>query len=397
MRGSVRTIAIIAAFSAADLILGSTYASAVPIKKATKPATVTTQVSAAPPVTAIRTLVYIPTMSSEGRGYIAQFSMDDDGALSALKPPIVITGNFPYSVAVDPSRKHCYAALWTDPGALDQFTIRPDGTLVTGDLPRVRTGRQPYPITFTPDGSLAVIPNNEDGTISTYRVGDNGSMTIAGTVSSGKEARSVVVDQSGAFVYAGNYDSQSISVYALASSGDLAPISTVPTGELPYNVTLSPDGRYLYSADRGSGDVMIFAVSKGDGGLTLVGNAPSGAGGTSGANWIAFDSAGKFAYVTNYNEGTVSQFIVDDTSGHLTRNGPDVKVGSQPIQVAIDPSNQFVLVANSGDNTLSELYIRHDGTLSAGASVRLHGGPEMQVGGTLHLSGSPWTIAFAKK
>ena len=296
-------------------------------------------------------------------------------------------------MSVDPTGKYCYAAQWTSPGAVDQFVIRPDGTLAANDVAQIPCGRQPYPITFTPDGKIAVVPNNQDGTISTYHVGVDGKMTLASTVHTGKESRSIAIDSAGAFVYAANYDSASVSVFALASNGDLAAVTTVETDKLPYNLTLSPNGKYLYVANRGGGDITIFAVHPGDGGLTLISGAPAGRG----ANWIVFDSQFKYAYVTNYYDASVSEYIVDPTTGHLTKNGDDVKVGVEPVQVAIDPTDRFVYVANSGDNTVSQLQIRRDGTLSTGASVRYHGHAEAEVGGTLHLAGSPWTIAFAKR
>jgi len=385
----------IAVASITTVCLTNTASAAHPPAKAKKPAPVTkvkpaTEVEINTP--APRTIVYIPTMASDGKGFVAQFAIDEGGDLKALKPPIVAAGTFPYSVTVDPTGKYCYAAQWTSPGTLDQFVIRPDGTLAANDVPQIPCGRQPYPITFTPDGKIAIVPNNAEGSISTYRVGADGKMTLASTLPTGKESRSIAIDSTGTFVYAANYDTSTISVFALAAGGELANISSVETDKLPYNVTLSPNGKYLYSANRGAEDVTIYSVNPTNGGLTLISGAPAG----KGANWITFDTQFKYAYVTNYYDGTVSQFIVDATTGHLTKNGDDVKVGVEPVQVAVDPTDKYVYVANSGDNTVSQLHVRHDGSLSTGASVRLHG-RDMQVGGTLHLTGSPWTIAFAKR
>jgi len=160
------------------------------ITKAKKPAPVTkvkpameTALTAPVP----KTMVYIPAMASDGKGFVAQFTIDEGGDLAALKPPIVAAGTYPYSVTVDPSGKYCYAAQWTSPGALDQFVIRPDGTLAANDVPQIPCGRQPYPITFTPDGKIAIVPNNAEGSISTYRVGADGKMALASTLPTGKE------------------------------------------------------------------------------------------------------------------------------------------------------------------------------------------------------------------
>lgn len=109
------------------------------------------------------TFLYVPVILSDGKGFVAQFSVDAHGALRALKPPIVSAGTCPYSVAVDASGRFCYAAEWTTPGAIDQFEIKDDGALTPLPEPRIHTGREPYPITFTPDGKWRSFPTTPTG------------------------------------------------------------------------------------------------------------------------------------------------------------------------------------------------------------------------------------------
>ena len=71
-----------------------------------------------------------------------------------------------------------------------------------------------------------------------------------------------------------------------------------------------------------------------------------------GPSAIAVTPDGKFLYVANQFEGTVSSFSVDGTSGALTP-GPTVPVGTAPSGMAITPDGGFLYVANSGSSNVS--------------------------------------------
>jgi 6-phosphogluconolactonase len=152
-------------------------------------------------------------------------------------------------------------------------------------------------------------------------------------------------------------------------------------------VAANPIRPYVYAANRGSGNVSEYSIGP-DGALTLIGTVSSGSGVGSGANWIACDEFGRFAYVTNSSDGTVSSFKVNRNTGLLASNGPDVSVGgpgANPIDVAIAPGNQFVCVANAGANSVSVFEIGANGQLSPVDTV------------ALGANTAPWTIAFARK
>jgi DNA-binding beta-propeller fold protein YncE len=81
------------------------------------------------------------------------------------------------------------------------------------------------------------------------------------------------------------------------------------------------------------------------------GNGPTG---------IAIDPTGKYLYVTNFQDGTVSSFSID-SSGTLSLIGSPVATGNinganptpGPIAVQVDPSGKFVYVVNQQDDSLS--------------------------------------------
>jgi 6-phosphogluconolactonase len=74
---------------------------------------------------------------------------------------------------------------------------------------------------------------------------------------------------------------------------------------------------------------------------------------------------GKFAYVTNLDDNTVSGYSIDHKTGALTPlPGSPFGAGTDPNSIAIAPSAQFAYVTNSLDNTVSAYTIDCDGYLA---------------------------------
>ena len=71
---------------------------------------------------------------------------------------------------------------------------------------------------------------------------------------------------------------------------------------------------------------------------------------------LVVDPSGRFVYVANARDSTVSQFLIDPASGLLTPMQPaTVVTGAFPQDIAIDPTGRSVLTANSNDGTVSVL------------------------------------------
>ena len=113
-------------------------------------------------------------------------------------------------------------------------------------------------------------------------------------------------------------------------------------------------GKFLFVANQGlqidpnSGTVSVFAVSNTSlaevPGSPFVVAAPGAPGGT-GPSGVAVTPDGKFLYVANQFDSTVSKFSVD-AAGVLTR-GPVVPVGTTPATLAITADGGFLYVANA--------------------------------------------------
>lgn len=163
-----------------------------------------------------------------------------------------------------------------------------------------------------------------------------------------------------AFAYVGSYEN-AISVFALnLDSGVLtpqgAPVSAPPS---PSFLAFAPDGEHLYAVNEaddvdgtGAGAVSAFDVDPATGALAFINRVSSGGAGPA---HVAVDASGKFVLVANYNGGNFSVISVE-AGGRLGARvaGAAHGASAQAHQVALDPSNRFLFVANKGRSDVSQ-------------------------------------------
>lgn len=113
-----------------------------------------------------------------------------------------------------------------------------------------------------------------------------------------------------------------------------------------------------------------FSIDKTNGGLSVL-SAFSTADSNPGP--LIFDPTGKYAYVSNQDSFTISQFTVDAVTGALAQNGPDVAGGFGTGCGVVDPSGKFVFAAQGQTSTASPqvslFTINADGTLTPNSAA----------------------------
>lgn len=88
---------------------------------------------------------------------------------------------------------------------------------------------------------------------------------------------------------------------------------------------------------------------------------------------VAVDPSGKFVYVANQQDNTVSMFTIDSTTGDLTANGT-ISTGVEPFLVVVDPSGKFAYVSNE-TGSVSAYTLNGDGTLTSVSLAPSAGAP----------------------
>jgi 6-phosphogluconolactonase len=186
----------------------------------------------------------------------------------------------------------------------------------------------------------------------------------------------VAVDPANQFVFATTGSSPSLYVVSVGSGGDLTQLTNSPfhaarAGGVAVYPLGTASGGYVYIADTAALQVSGFSYDA-TGNLTPLAGSPYNTNGGT-PTGITIDPAGTYLYVTNAAAGdaSITSFSINPQSGALTRVGQPVATGNlnnvanpQPVDVKVDPSNQYVYVVNGLDGSISQF------TVSAGVLTR---------------------------
>jgi 6-phosphogluconolactonase len=160
------------------------------------------------------------------------------------------------------------------------------------------------------------------------------------------------------------------------NTGNLSQIlgSPYPTGISPTAIRVHPSGKFAYVSNAGEDSVSLYTIGS-TGALTEVtprtvtGDDPSD---------LLIDPSGKFLFTVNTAGNTVSSFSIDSKSGALTSVGPATQTaGFTPIHGAMTPSGKFLYVANSGSATISGFAVDGSGGLAPvpNSPIKVGSGP----------------------
>jgi len=277
---------------------------------------------------------------------------------------------------------------------LSNFSIElSNGTLTTFGT-AVASGTTPIAMILTPDGNTIFMLNSSggsndacgspQGTITAYTVNSDGNLTVSGSaMDAGTNPHGLAMDSAGKFLFVADQGSPpslpscsagiaGAPVIFSVSGTTLTAVSQPPSlvfGNQPSGVAVTPDGKYLYVPNQIDGTVSAFSVNS-SGVLTQLGNSPYTVGTAPTAALVTAD--GNFLYVANTGSNNVSAFTVCDNAspscvtpdGSLTASsGSPFSAGLGPVAMTEDPSNTFLYVADEQSNQVSQYKI------SAGTGV----------------------------
>jgi YVTN family beta-propeller protein len=215
-----------------------------------------------------------------------------------------------------------------------------DPAAVVATIP---VGDRPAGVALSPDGSQLFVTNFFGGTLSII---DTATDTVTDTVTVGTDPNGVV--EIGGSVYVANLVSGTISVVDPATGTVTGTITLTGTlAPAPSGLAASADGTYLYADDSRNGATDVIDITEPT--PTVIGSASVG----TYPAYLLTD--GTTAYVANATQGsgpgTVSVLdVANPTAPSVTST---IDVGSHPYGVALIPATGQVLVANSGDGTVS--------------------------------------------
>ena len=279
---------------------------------------------------------------------ISLFDIASNGSLTEITPrtPVGSSASQPAYLAMDPAGGYLYVAnIGSD--NISVFSI--DGS--NGALTQVPNspfgiGLPPVNMQLTPSGNYLYVTASggqvgNDGSIVAFGV-SAGVLTNLGTFASdGFNPNGLAIDPSGSNLYVANTGSSTIAIFAIGATGTppgsltevIAPISDTYTAEV--SMVFDPAGAYLYVADQGSSNVAVYSINSTTGLPTvLTTSTTTGAFFTEGSpSVLAVDPTGEYLYVANQGTSAgIEAFSV--SSGNLT-SIYTYRVGNTPSSMAV--------------------------------------------------------------
>ena len=275
------------------------------------------------------------------------------------------------------------------PSGLVLVSSQGDNTLLaykadlnSGKLTQIDTSTSttdlPTAVIFDPGGAFAYVATNPasgNGKITAYPVDNDGKLRGAGSsADAGLQPIAMALDGAG-HLFVANEASDTVSVFSV-SAGSITGVGTFPTGSAPSSVTVEPGGKFLYVTNQGDNTVSAYAID-GSGNLSelvLKGSpyptatAPSGSA-------VATTATGTYLYVANSGSNNITAFVVCLTTiapcttpdGSLSGVAASpFGAGLKPVGIVVDPTNTFVYAVNQSSNQISQYRLNAaNGDLSA--------------------------------
>jgi 6-phosphogluconolactonase len=272
--------------------------------------------------------VYVQTNDATENEVIV-FSRAEDGTLAPMgrcstggrgtgKPHLASAGSV---VLSDDGRWLLVANAGSDEVSL--FAVQPDGLRLAD-----RTGSGgSKPTSVAVSGALVYVLNNGTANISGFHLADGKLAALAGSVRplSGADADPAQISftPGGGALIVTERGTNSISSYVLDQRGYAkGPTTIKSSGQTPYGFGVTKDGSLIVSeafgGAMGAAAASSYAMS-GAGELTMV----SGSVGDTRSEvcWVALTKDNRFAYVTNFGDGTVSCYEIT-ADGSLNLHDP---------------------------------------------------------------------------
>jgi 6-phosphogluconolactonase len=324
-------------------------------------------------------LVYFGTYTgAKSKGiYVSRLDVSS-GALSA--PELAAEAANPSYLAVHPARDFLYAV-----NEVGDYAGKPTGSVTafaidrsTGKLRPLNqqssVGAGPAHIIVDKGGQSVLVANYGGGSVAVLPIGQDGglkpaSASIQHTGSSvnpqrQKEphAHSVNLDPDNRLAYVADLGIDKILIYRFnAGDGSLVtndpPFASVQAGAGPRHFAIHPQGRFAYVINELQCTVTAFSRDPMKGGLTplqTISTLPPGQTmlpAYSGAD-VQVHPSGRFLYGSTRGHDSIVVFAIDQTSGMLTLVQNEPTGGQTPRGFGIDPSGAYLLAANQRSDSV---------------------------------------------
>ena len=329
------------------------------------------------------TLVYVGTYTSAKSKGIYLFRLQNEnvgGSAHVTLVPLGLAADTPNPsfLALDPTRRLLFAVNELDTfqgkptGAVSAFSIDATSGALTLLNQQPSMGTSPCHLTLSPDGRHLFVANYGSGSVSVLPVGTNGRLSAASDVvqhsgrsvhperQQGPHAHCVTLDPATPLLWVCDLGLDQVLAYRFdARRGRLTPhdppFAPLKPGAGPRHMVFRPDGRFAYVANELNSTITVFRYDAGTGVLHDVQSVSTLPERFSGANTVAeidVHPTGKWVYASNRGHNSVVLFNVDADHGTLTYVEAQGAAVAKPRHFGIEPSAQHLAIANQDADTV---------------------------------------------
>jgi 6-phosphogluconolactonase len=211
-------------------------------------------------------------------------------------------------------------------------------------------------------GSVAVLPINKDGYL-----GDASDFvqyegkSLHPTRQQGPHAHCATFHPTGRFIYVCDLGSDKVYSYRFdAQTGKLLPNDPaylpITAGAGPRHLVFRQDGRFGYLINELNSTITVLAVNSKSGQLSetqTISLLPEDFNGSNTAAAIALHPTEKHLYASNRGHDSIVTFEVDAEDGTLTRVAAQSSLGRTPRHFDISRSGDLIVIANQGSDAIA--------------------------------------------
>jgi len=342
--------------------------------------------------------------------YVGTFGTGQNGGiyfcrLNTSTGEIILRGEIkgidnPAFLAIDASNRFLFAVNEVSEtngnpgGSVSSFAIDPENGRLSFINMQPTLGESPCHISIDNTGKFLLITNYSGGNIIVFPIIEGGTIgknvdfiqhkghSINPERQESPHPHSIILSPDNRYVFVPDLGLDKILIYKLdQETGKLSPnnipyISLKP-GAGPRHFTFHPDNDFAYVINELDSAVTAFRYKSDKGKLKeiqTITTLPENFTGISYCADIHVHPNGKFLYGSNRGHNSIAGFIIDPPSkGRLKLKGFTSTQGDFPRNFGIDPSGQYLLVANQRSNNIFSFRINMEtGELSpTGHSIEI--------------------------
>ena len=316
-------------------------------------------------------LAYVGTYTTDGRSEgIHRLLLDMTTGAIRLDGVAAKAAN-PSYLALHPSGRVLYAVnelsdfRGEEAGGVSAFAVERASGRLSMINQESSSGKAPCYVSVDRTGRVVLVANYGGGSITTIPVRRDGGLQTPTSVvrhaGSGADpvrqaaphAHCILPDPTNKYVLAVDLGTDAILSYRLDERTGAITVVTpglaTKPGAGPRHLVFHPNGKFSYVVNELDSTLSVFTYDAGRGALDEVQVTAASPGGTSAANHPAdvhVAPSGRFLYVSNRGDDTIAVFAIDSGTGHVTPVEQVPSGGRSPRNFALDPSGHFLLAAN---------------------------------------------------